>query len=79
LRDLCSDLIAPAEAQPAWADVARPLAQEIYCRRDFGRLATLGHVIWHAGCRDERLLLHCHSPGPHSRGCWALDLLLGKG
>jgi hypothetical protein len=24
------------------------------------------------------LIAHCRSEGPHVRGCWALDLLLGK-
>jgi hypothetical protein len=27
---------------------------------------------------DSPLLVHLRSPGPHVRGCWALDLLLGK-
>jgi hypothetical protein len=31
-----------------------------------------------AGCADEDLLSHCRGPGPHARGCWAVDLLLGK-
>lgn len=37
-------------------------------------------------CRKQRmrdlphpLLQHLRSPGPHVRGCWALDILLGKG
>jgi hypothetical protein len=31
-----------------------------------------------AGCNDEELLAHCRSEGPHARGCWALDLILGR-
>ena len=31
-----------------------------------------------ARCDDEALLSHLRSPGPHVRGCWALDLVLGK-
>jgi hypothetical protein len=30
-----------------------------------------------AGCEDEALMEHCRSEGPHVRGCWAVDLLLG--
>ena len=31
-----------------------------------------------AGCDDADILNHLRSPGPHVRGCWALDLILGK-
>src|SRR5260370_181803 len=31
-----------------------------------------------AGCADADILSHLRGPGPHVRGCWALDLLLGK-
>ena len=30
------------------------------------------------GCADRDLLDHCRSGGEHVRGCWAVDLLLGK-
>jgi hypothetical protein len=31
-----------------------------------------------AGCTDADLLGHLHGPWPHVRGCWAVDLVLGK-
>jgi hypothetical protein len=31
-----------------------------------------------AGCADEQILKHCRSDGPHVRGCWVVDLILGK-
>jgi hypothetical protein len=31
-----------------------------------------------AGCTDSDLLGHLRSPGPHVRGCWTVDLVLGK-
>lgn len=31
-----------------------------------------------AGCGDGPLLAHLRSPGPHVRGCWALDHALGR-
>jgi hypothetical protein len=31
-----------------------------------------------AGCEDEAVLSHCRSDGPHVRGCWVVDLVLGK-
>jgi hypothetical protein len=44
---------------------------------DSGALPILADALQEAGCEDERLLGHCRSPGPHARGCWAADLLLG--
>ncbi len=43
------------------------------------RLAILADALEEAGCTDEEILSHLRSPGPHVRGCWALDLVLGKG
>jgi hypothetical protein len=31
-----------------------------------------------AGCTDEQILTHLHGGGEHYRGCWVIDLLLGK-
>jgi hypothetical protein len=61
------------------------LAQAIYDERrmpegtlDTGRLAILADALLDAGCDNEGLLAHLRSEGPHVRGCWALDLILGK-
>jgi hypothetical protein len=32
---------------------------------------------WDA-CADAAILGHCRGPGPHVRGCWAVDLLTGR-
>jgi hypothetical protein len=45
---------------------------------DPARLAVLADALQDAGCADVELLNHCRGPGPHIRGCWALDLILGK-
>jgi len=45
---------------------------------DNDRLAVLGDALEEAGCTNRAVLAHLRSPGPHARGCWALDLLLGK-
>jgi hypothetical protein len=42
------------------------------------RLAILADALEDAGCDDSAILDHLRSPGPHVRGCWALDLVLGK-
>jgi hypothetical protein len=42
------------------------------------RLAQLGDALEDAGCTDTELLGHLRGPGPHVRGCWAVDLVMGK-
>jgi hypothetical protein len=42
------------------------------------RLAALGDKLKKAGCTDADILEHCREPGPHVRGCWVVDLVLGK-
>jgi hypothetical protein len=46
---------------------------------DAGRLAVLADMLEESGCADAELLGHLRGPGPHVRGCWVVDLLLGKG
>jgi hypothetical protein len=45
---------------------------------DPARLAVLADALEDAGCTDAELLSHLRGPGPHVRGCWAVDLVLGK-
>jgi len=61
------------------------LAQAAYEERilpagklDFARLAVLADALEEAGCTDGELLGHLRSPGPHVRGCFALDAVLGR-
>jgi hypothetical protein len=42
------------------------------------QLAILADALEEAGCTEQALLTHLRGPGPHVRGCWALDLLTGK-
>ena len=42
------------------------------------RLAVLADALEDAGCTEQDVLGHLRGPGPHVRGCWALDLILGK-
>lgn len=63
----------------------RRLAHEIYADRELpigrlhiDRLLILADALEDAGCTDGEILAHCRGPGPHVRGCWVIDLLLGK-
>ncbi len=53
-------------------------AQIIYDRRRFQELPDLADLIEASGLPPHNALDHFRSVGPHVRGCWALDLLLGK-
>ena len=67
---------------PSWlaanGGAAGKLAKAIYDCRAFERLPLLADALKDAGCADADLLAHLRAPGLHVRGCWALDLVLGK-
>jgi hypothetical protein len=79
-------LVAPEPSWAAWEGGTIPkLAQAIYDDRqlpagtlDTVRLGVLADALEEAGCDQAELLGHLRGPGPHVRGCWAVDLLLGK-
>jgi hypothetical protein len=90
LRDIFGNPFRPSPPLPpailAWNDGAiRRMAEGIYEERelptgnlDTARLAILSDALLDAGCADEELIAHCRSAGPHVRGCWVVDLILGK-
>ncbi len=54
------------------------MAQVIYHERDFSLLPVLADALEDAGCENADVLNHCRQPGEHARGCWVVDLVLGK-
>jgi hypothetical protein len=63
----------------AWNEgTVMKLAQAIYEENAFDRMPILADALEDAGCDNVDILEHCRGPGPHVRGCWVLDLLLGK-
>lgn len=54
------------------------LAQTIYDDRAFDRLPILADALVEAGYTNADILTHCRQPGEHVRGCWVVDLILGK-
>lgn len=78
LRDIFGNPFRALTADTSWLTSAvMELARGIYAERAFDRLPILADALQDAGCVEERLLDHCRSPGPHVRGCWGLDLVLG--
>ncbi len=59
--------------------VVMGLARGIYDDRALDRLPILADALQDTGCVDERVLAHCRGPGPHTRGCWVVDSILGLG
>jgi hypothetical protein len=54
------------------------LAQAIYEGQEFDQLPILADALEEGGCNNAELLAHCRQPGPHVRGCWVVDLVLGR-
>jgi hypothetical protein len=79
LREISGSPFRPLSIDPSrrTLKVAR-LAQSIYDDRVFDRLPILADALEEAGCTNADILHHCRGPGPHVRGCWAVDLLLAK-
>jgi hypothetical protein len=80
---LLRDIVHPfhtASFDAAWRTAAvLSLAQTIYVERQFDRMPTLAALLEAAGAADAELLSHLKSGGPHAgRGCWGLDVVLGK-
>ncbi|MBL8793270.1 MAG: hypothetical protein JNM56_05145 [Planctomycetia bacterium] len=79
LRDVFGNPFQPMTVDPAWrTSTVSSLAQAIYHERAFDRLPILGDALEDTGCDNADILNHCRQPGDHVRGCWCVDLLLGK-
>ena len=80
LRDIFGNPFRPVAIDPAWLTLKMTTrAQAIYADRAFERMPELADALQATGCGQEDILSHCRGPGPHVRGCWVLDVLLGKG
>jgi hypothetical protein len=79
LRDIFGNPFRPISFDPSWrTSTVHALARQMYESRDFGAMPILADALQDAGCENEDVLNHCRGPGPHVRGCWVVDLLLGK-
>ena len=79
LRCIFGNPFRPIVADPAWlTPTVQAIAAAIYQDRAFDRLPILADALEEAGCTNADVLLHCRQPGEHVRGCWVVDLVLGK-
>jgi hypothetical protein len=79
-RDIFRNPFQRAKREQAWLTTdALLLAQGIYADRAFDRMPILADALQDAGCNNEEVLHHCRDANQvHVRGCWVVDLLLGK-
>ncbi len=79
VRCIVGNPFRPVAFDPRWrTETAGALASGIYAERAFDRLPILADALEEAGCDHPDVLAHCRGPGPHARGCWVVDGLLGK-
>ena len=70
---------SPVERDPSWlTSTVVKLAEGMYASRDFAAMPILADALMDAGCDNADVLDHCRADGPHVRGCWVVDLVLGK-
>jgi hypothetical protein len=80
LRDIVPDPFRPVSLEQRWlTSTVVALAGGIYDEKAFDRLPILADGLQDAGCEDESVLGHCRGDGPHVRGCWVVDQVLGRG
>jgi hypothetical protein len=79
VRDVFGNPFRPVAFDPCWrTGTAVALARQMYEGRDFALMPILADALQDAGCEHPDILAHYRGPGPHVRGCWVVDLVLGK-
>jgi hypothetical protein len=79
-RDVVGNPFRSVSFSPEWRTAtAVQLAGRMYDLREFGAMPILADALQDAGCETADVLDHCRDPhGVHVRGCWVVDLVLGK-
>jgi hypothetical protein len=79
-REIFGNPFQPVAFDPEWkSDTAVSLAKQMYESRDFSTMPILADALQDAGCDNDDILNHCRDANAtHVRGCWVVDLVLGK-
>jgi hypothetical protein len=79
-RDIFGNPFRPVSFDAAWrTGTAVAVARGMYESRDFTVMPILADALQDAGCDSDDILNHCRDPhATHVRGCWVVDLVLGK-
>jgi hypothetical protein len=78
-RDLLPNPFRLPRALPEWrTSTVLDIAASAYTENEFSRSVILADALEDAGCDELPLLNHLRGGGPHFRGCWAVDAVLGR-
>lgn len=78
-HDIFGNPFRPVSFSSEWrTSTVVSIAKSMYHSRDFGPMPLLADALQDAGCEHADILDHCRGAGPHVRGCWVVDLVLGK-
>ena len=78
-RDIFGNPFRPATGDPEWlTSTVVAIARGMYESGDFSAMPILADALQDAGCDSDDVLDHCREGGRHARGCWVVDLVLGK-
>jgi hypothetical protein len=86
LREVVGNPFKPPRFEAAWrTSTAVELARGIFESGAWDRLPILADALLEADCDEEAVLRHLRGtevgakePPPHVRGCWAVELVLGR-
>jgi hypothetical protein len=79
VRDVFGNPFRPVTMDRRWlTSTVIDLARVIYDEQLFERLPILSDALLDAGCDNEDMIDHCRTEAGHVKGCWLLDLLLGR-
>jgi hypothetical protein len=86
LREILGNPFRPPRFEDAWrTSTVSALAKGIFEDRAFDRMPILADALLDADCDEEAVLRHCRGtelhakePVSHVRGCWVIDLILGR-
>jgi hypothetical protein len=79
LRDLFGSSFYLVAFDASWRSAtAVNLAGRMYDTGEFDAMPVLADALQDAGCEVSAVRDHCHGPGRHFRGCWVVDLVLGR-
>jgi hypothetical protein len=80
LREIFGNPFRSVSLAPAWrTSTVVTLAEGMYESRDFGAMPILADALQDAGCDNQDVLNHCRdTKQTHVRGCWVIDLVLGR-
>jgi hypothetical protein len=78
-HDIFGNSFRQLTANSAWlTSTVLALATGIYEEKAFDRMPIIADALQDASCDNEDILTHCRGPGPHTRGCWVVDLVLNE-